>query len=157
MTPVMQTVPKECLWHKQVTSAFFTLVLHQLLLAGCTPFSTLHQRFIYIHLLYPYLITSWIIFSKSLSTLALYQSTIWWFEARSCKPTSAGLPYNWFPPSLLQHAVSFIAVRCFSAHIKTGRTDSHRYRSQSVSSVIVHKYIKILLTYFLLQGLVLCR
>ncbi|HEY4789039.1 MAG TPA: hypothetical protein VIH57_23485 [Bacteroidales bacterium] len=50
-----------------------------------TNFSTPHQRLLLVQLLYPYLIISWTIFSKSLSTLALYQSTIWWFDTLSCK------------------------------------------------------------------------
>jgi len=52
-----------------------------------TNFSTPHQRFTFVQLLYPYLINSWSIFSKSLSTMALYHSTIWWFNALSCKTT----------------------------------------------------------------------
>jgi hypothetical protein len=52
-----------------------------------TNFSTPHQRFTFVQLLYPYLIKSWLIFSKSLSTVTLYHSTIWRFDALSCKMT----------------------------------------------------------------------
>jgi len=39
--------------------------------------------------------------------MALYHSTIWWFDALSCKTTPEVQPYNWLSPSLLQHAMLF--------------------------------------------------
>ena len=74
----------------------------QSLSTECSTFSTPRQRFTFVHLLYPYLLNSWFNVSLSLSTMALYHSTIRWFETRSCKPVSTGLP-----PSQLQHAMIF--------------------------------------------------
>jgi hypothetical protein len=53
-------------------------------------------------------------FSKSLNTLTLYQSNIWWFAGAACTKPAAGCPYQWIPPSQLQHAMNilpFIASR----------------------------------------------
>jgi hypothetical protein len=54
--------------------------------------STRHQRFTHVRLHEPYLIPSCETFSSTLTTMALYHSSLRWFEARSCKPAPRGLP-----------------------------------------------------------------
>ena len=55
-------------------------------------FRTLHQRFVCTHLSYPHLIPSCGTFSSTLTTTALYHSSLRWFEACSCKPAPRDLP-----------------------------------------------------------------
>jgi hypothetical protein len=65
----------------------------------CTPsfdvisyVTTPHQWFACAHLLDSHLIPSSGTFSLTLTTLALYQSSLRWFETCSCKPVPRGLP-----------------------------------------------------------------
>ena len=88
-------------------------VILQTLLTGCCTFSTLHQRFICIHLLYSYLIISWIIFSITLNTLALYQSTLWGFDALPCRTTSVGRFHH-----LIDSCITIFSRSLLSAHIR---------------------------------------
>ena len=55
-------------------------------------FSTPHQWFACARLLDPYLTSSCEAFSLTLTTLALYQRSLRWFETCTCKPTPRGLP-----------------------------------------------------------------
>ena len=89
----------------------------QSLLTECSTFSTPRQRFTFVHLLYPYLLNSWFNVSLSLSTMALYHSTIRWFETCSCKPVSTGLP-----PSQLQHAMIFSRSLLLGTRMNSCRT-----------------------------------
>ena len=54
-------------------------------------FSTRLQRFAYARLLASYLTGSSPAFSSTLTTIALYDSSLRWFEARSCKLAPRGL------------------------------------------------------------------
>jgi hypothetical protein len=54
-------------------------------------FSTRLQRFAYARLLASYLTGSNPAFSSTLTTIALYDSSLRWFEARSCKLAPRGL------------------------------------------------------------------
>jgi len=60
--------------------------------------STPPQRFTDVRLLDPYLTDSSPPFPSTLTTKALDLRSLWWFEVRSCKPTSRGLP-----SSLMKH------------------------------------------------------
>src|SRR5664280_2163558 len=57
-------------------------------------FSTRDQRFTFIRLLDSYLTRSSPAFSLTLTTMALYQCSLRWFEACSCKPAPRGLPLS---------------------------------------------------------------
>ena len=61
-------------------------------------FSTPHQWFIVIRLHDPYLARSCRAFSLTLTTMALYHSSLRWFEACSCKPTPRDLPSSFVQP-----------------------------------------------------------
>ncbi|MGB3225793.1 MAG: hypothetical protein WBB23_23590 [Desulforhopalus sp.] len=67
--------------------------------------STHHQRFTHVRLHEPYLIPSCGTFSSTLTTMALYHSSLRWFETCSCKPVPRGLP-----SSLVQHGYTGCAT-----------------------------------------------
>src|SRR5271165_381243 len=62
-------------------------------------FSTRLQRFARARLLASHLTGSSPAFSSTLTTIALYDSSLRWFETHSCKPVSRG-----HPPSPVQHS-----------------------------------------------------
>ena len=64
--------------------------------------STRHQRFTCVRLPDPYLTRCSRAFSSPLTTLALYQRSVRWFETWSCTPVPRGPP-----SSLVQHCVPF--------------------------------------------------
>jgi hypothetical protein len=64
--------------------------------------STRHQRFTCVRLPDPYLTRCSRAFSSPLTTLALYQRRVKWFETWSCTPVPRGPP-----SSLVQHCVPF--------------------------------------------------
>ena len=74
-------------------------------------FSTRHQRFACVRLLGSHLTESRPAFSSTLTTIALYDSSLRWFEACSCKPTSRGRPLisraAWLLWRCLNHSSSF--------------------------------------------------
>jgi hypothetical protein len=74
-------------------------------------FSTRLQRFAYARLLASYLTGSGPAFSSTLTTIALYDSSLRWFEARSCKLASRGLSLiscaAWLLWKCLTHSSSF--------------------------------------------------
>jgi hypothetical protein len=63
-------------------------------------------------------------FSVTITTLALNQRSLRWFEACSCKAASEDLP-----PSLMQHRACFSSC-AFSAHIR----QQYRNCGRSISS-----------------------
>ena len=75
-------------------------VSSELLPGQCTPpsfdiaysFSIRHERFTFVRLPDSYLTGSCPAFSLTLTTMALYQCSLRWFEACSYKPTSRDLP-----------------------------------------------------------------
>ena len=59
--------------------------------------------------------------------MPLKHSTFRWFDAPSCKTTPVIQPYNWHPPSQLQHAMNFILPNhCFPAHYEKLGILKHR-------------------------------
>ena len=66
--------------------------VHLPVLTSSMCFSTLHQRFTYVHLLNTHLTGSCPTFSLTLTTIALNYSRLRWFEASSCKATPRDLP-----------------------------------------------------------------
>src|ERR1700741_1574123 len=74
-------------------------------------FLTRLQRFAYARLLASYLPGSSPSFSSTLTTIALYDSSLRWFEARSCKLASRGLSLiscaAWLLWKCLTHSSSF--------------------------------------------------
>lgn len=100
--------------NKQVTAGLVMFVILQTLLTeGCT-FSTLHQRFICIHLHYPYLTSSW----HSLFHNAQYlgfrhrRTPLWWFDALPCRTTPVGRFHH-----LVNSSVTTFSRSLLSAHI----------------------------------------
>jgi len=73
-------------------------------------FSTRHERFTFVRLPDSYLTGSSPAFSLTLTTMALYQCSLRWFEARSCKPTSRGLP-----SSFLYFYVAHLHLQSFTS------------------------------------------
>ena len=70
-------------------------------------FSTRHQRFTFVRLPGSHLTGSCPAFSvRTLTTMTLYHSSLRWFEASSCKPTSRDLP-----SSLLYFVVAHIRLQ----------------------------------------------
>jgi hypothetical protein len=51
--------------------------------------------------------------------MTLYQSTFRRFASPACTVKAVGQPYNWLPPSQLQHAEHYLPMFCFSAHYET--------------------------------------
>ena len=70
-------------------------------------FSILRQRFASTRLLVPYLTGSILPFPLTLTTRALYPSSLRWFKACSCKPTLRGLPSS----SVQHHTIYYQCAR----------------------------------------------
>lgn len=127
-----------------------------------TNFSTPHQRFTFVQLLYPYLINSWLIFSKSLSTMTLYHSTIWWFDALSCKTTPVGQLTTVSTIFITACRTGLLPWFCFSAHYEMlGTSELRTYqpiRTYQRAIHLAYQYPPIFYTAYYLLALffVLC-
>ena len=91
--------------------------------------STPHRWFACTHLLDPYLTRSLpCLFSLTLTTPALYQRSLRWFEACSCKPAPRDLP-----SSFVQLRTLLIYIKCARGTLADIQRTSNNKKAGSVS------------------------
>jgi len=89
-------------------------------------------------------------FSITLNTLALYQSTLWWFDALPCRTTPVGRFHH-----LINSCVTIFSRSLLSAHIKIvrfyvrlfseGKSDVTKKHELSIKHLIKHYFYTVCL------------